>query len=379
MGSQKKPSFLKRTKINLAIQHNALMALLIRVVLARVLPSQKIPNQDLTGKNAIVTGANTGLGKAMALSLAKMNANVYLACRNLTKAEAAKEDLLKSVPGATIHVRQLDTSTLENCRKFCDDWAADGSKTVDIIMHNAGIGCPPSPDNLYGPDGFEHMYMTNFLSNFLITYMLEKYFAPDAKLVMTASPGCFVGGFTNDFAKQSTRDVMEPGYHYPKGKKPQNSMLYSNGKLMQLCLTSALMKKWKAEGKGYTAFAFNPGYVASEFFDKDGVKGSSAKSDPIWWILRNGFSMAMTSEEGCKTGVMLATNPSKKVAATAGRFYERMKVRTSLVDLYDDTLLERLWDRWCLDANVKWESGYRPKDLASEGSIDESTTTTTEK
>ncbi|KAF3918455.1 hypothetical protein ABW21_db0202665 [Orbilia brochopaga] len=355
MGS-KKMSFLKRARTKAAIKYNALMALGVRVILARLLPHQALKKRDLTGKNAIVTGSNTGLGKAMAMHLAQMNATVYLACRNLVKAEAAREDILKSAPNATIHLLHLDTSTMESCRKFCSDWAATG-KTVDILMHNAGVGCPPSPDAVYGPDGFEHLYMTNFLSNVLLTFLLEKHLADDARIVMTSSPGVFVANFDRNFAVQGSKDTIEKGFHYTKGEKLNNCALYSNTKLMQLCFAKLLTQKYRAEGKNIVAHAYSPGYAASDFFNKEGVAKSRASDDPIWWVLKHGVHLAMSSEEGGKTGVMLATDLREKVAKKGGKIFERMKPFTSTVDLYDDEILDRLWKRWCADAGIQWDQG----------------------
>ncbi|KAJ6259212.1 hypothetical protein Dda_6110 [Drechslerella dactyloides] len=354
MGSDKKMSFLKRAVTTAAINYNAFMALTVHVLCARFLSHQKLDKKDLTGKNAIVTGSNIGLGKGIAMHLAQMNATIYLACRNLKKAEAAREDLLKSAPNATIHILELDTSTIEGCRKFCNDWAVTG-KTIDILMHNAGVGCPPSPDTMYGPDGFEHMYMTNFLSNVIMTFMLEKYLADDARIVMTSSPGVFVAAFTPDFAPQSTKDTMEAGFNYAKGQKVNNSALYSSTKLMQVCFARLLTQKYRAEGKGIVAHAFSPGYAASDFFSKSGVATAKASNDPIWWLLVRNVNLAMPSEEGCKTGVMLATDKRKAISEAGGMWFERMKPKRSPIDLYDDALLDRMWNRWCMDAGIHWD------------------------
>ncbi|EPS36038.1 hypothetical protein H072_10421 [Dactylellina haptotyla CBS 200.50] len=375
MEPEKKMGFLKRAKTKTAIQINSVMALVVRTLLAKYLSHQKLEKLDLTGKNAIITGSNTGLGKAMATHLAEMNATIYLVCRNLEKAEVAKADILKSAPNATIHLLQLDTSTLENCRKFCEKWETDGGKPIDILMHNAGVGSAPTREQTFGPDGFEYLYMTNLLSNILMTYMLEKFFAPNARVIMTSSPGCYVGGISSQFETQSTKQSIEKGFNYPDGQKPQNSILYSNTKLMQLCFAKNLMRKWKLEGKDYVAHAYNPGYAASEFFNKDGVHDTKRKMDPIWWILKNGVNLAMPSSEGCKTGVMLATSQSKKVAATGGRLWERMKTRTCIIDLYDNKLLDKLWTRWCLDVGIQWD--LIPKELLSEGSVDGGSTIAT--
>ncbi|KAK6499707.1 hypothetical protein TWF481_010068 [Arthrobotrys musiformis] len=369
---ERKMSFLKKAKAKAAIKYNALMIVGVRVFLARRLSHQKLNTVDLTGKLAIVTGSNAGLGKATAQYFAEMGATVYMVCRNVEKAEAAKQDILKAVPTASLHIIQLDTSTIENCRKFCEDWAANGGKTIDILFHNAGIGCPPNPESVFGSDGFEHMYMTNFLSNVVLTHGLEKFFAPDATVVMTSSPGVYVAELSSDFAKQSTKDYMEPGYHYAKAAhpKPAYSVIYSSGKHMQLIFAKNLMTKWRAEGKGYTAHAYNPGYADSDFFSKEGVKGAKRKDDPIWWLLTT-LKSPMPAAEGCKTGVMLAIDKSKKVTDKSGYLWDRMKWRTSPIQLYDDDFLERMWDRWCLDTGIEWSLHPQESTTASKASVDE--------
>ncbi|KAF3198201.1 hypothetical protein TWF106_002434 [Orbilia oligospora] len=370
---QKKMSFIKKTKTKAAIKYNAVMIVGVKVFIAKYLSHQKLKTADLTGKLAIVTGSNVGLGKATAQHLAEMGATVYMVCRNVEKAEAAKQDILKAVPTASLHIIQLDTSTLDNCHKFCEDWAANGGKTIDILFHNAGIGCPPTSDNPFGPDGFEHMYMTNFLSNFILTHGLERFFAPDASVVMTSSPGVYVADFSHDFAKQSTKNFMEPGYNYAKAAhpKPAYSVIYSSGKQMQLIFAKNLMTKWKAEGKGYVAHAYNPGYADSDFFSKEGVKSAKRKDDPIWWLLTT-LKSPMPPAEGCKTGVMLSIDKSKKVTDKAGRLWDRMKWRSSPVDLYNDDFLERMWDRWCIDTGIEWSMHPQESTTASKASVDES-------
>ncbi|KAF3930628.1 hypothetical protein ABW19_dt0205714 [Dactylella cylindrospora] len=351
---KKKPSLFRRVRTKAGFYKSWALSMGLFVFIGKYLPYQALERHDLTGKNAIVTGSNVGLGKAMAMHLASMGANVYMVCRNMKKAEAARDDLLKQIPDAKLFLIELDTSSLDNVQKFCSDWAAEG-KTIDILMHNAGAGCPPSAEEPYGPDNMEYMYVTNFLSNVLMTFLLEKYLAPDARIVFTTSPGTFLASFTKDFSTEQVKGSMEKGFHYPPKADPVNSLLYSNGKLMQLCFARALNWKYRAEGKDIVANAYSPGYAASDFFEKEGVHSADMKKDPAWYLLRRGLKLAIPSEEAGKTGVYLATSKSKKVTEKgAGKFWERMKSRTSSVDLTPDEVIERLWERWCADAEIDW-------------------------
>lgn len=302
---------------------------MVRVIFCKLLRQQKLPHVDLTGKNAIVTGCNTGLGKGMIFHLAKMNANVYMVCRNLKKAEAARADILEQVPDAKLHIMQLDTSSLDNVRAFCTDWAAEG-KTIDILMHNAGAGAAPG-DTVFSEEGLEYMYVTNFLSNFLMIYLLEKYFAPDAHITFTSSPGVYLTDFSKDFSTEQVKDKMEKGFNYGTKVKPIDSMIYSNTKLMQLYSAKALTKKYTAEGKNFYVNAFSPGYAASDFFENQRVRDADKKKDPTWWGLGKFNKYGIPSVEGCKTGVYLATSSDKRVKDHAGRLWERMNPWTSWV------------------------------------------------
>jgi NAD(P)-dependent dehydrogenase (short-subunit alcohol dehydrogenase family) len=77
-------------------------------------------NNRIDGKVVIITGCNTGLGKAAAIEIAKRGAKLYLACRDMTKCEAAKAEILALSRNPNIHARQLDLGSLESVRKFAE-------------------------------------------------------------------------------------------------------------------------------------------------------------------------------------------------------------------------------------------------------------------
>jgi len=94
----------------------------------------------LDGKIAVVTGANTGIGKETAKGLAARGAKVILACRNLKKAEAARNDILAALglPASQISVMELDLASFASVRQFCKELAAKTPK-LDILVNNAGM------------------------------------------------------------------------------------------------------------------------------------------------------------------------------------------------------------------------------------------------
>jgi NAD(P)-dependent dehydrogenase (short-subunit alcohol dehydrogenase family) len=104
-----------------------------------------------TGKTAIVTGSNTGIGYHMALALADKGAHVVLACRNLDKAGKAKAKMIAASPDAMIQIEELDLANLASVEAFATRMAANHD-SVDILINNAGVMIPPKSTTT---DGFE--------------------------------------------------------------------------------------------------------------------------------------------------------------------------------------------------------------------------------
>jgi NAD(P)-dependent dehydrogenase (short-subunit alcohol dehydrogenase family) len=127
---------------------------------------KNVPDQK--GKVAIVTGANIGLGYETALGLAQKNIKVIMACRNNEKAEKAKADILKEVPGADLEIGLLDLSKLSSVRSFASNFLEKYNR-LDILINNAGIMIPPFSKT---EDGFESQMGVNYFGHFLLTNLL---------------------------------------------------------------------------------------------------------------------------------------------------------------------------------------------------------------
>lgn len=125
-----------------------------------------IPSQK--GRIAVVTGANTGLGYETALALAKKEAKVILACRNMEKAEKAKSKMLETAPNADIEILQIDLSDLESVKTFARNYQAKFDR-LDMLINNAGVMMPPYTKTI---DGFELQIGANHLGHFLLTGLL---------------------------------------------------------------------------------------------------------------------------------------------------------------------------------------------------------------
>jgi len=187
---------------------------IFNLLFGRLNPSllPKLSKKDLTGRVALITGGNSGIGFSIAKSLALRGCKVYLACRNLSKANAAAEEIDDIINSRTltqdgkatkndkrIQVLQLDTSSFASVRKFADalvTYQKSNSQKIDILYHNAGFSGAPA--GTLSEDGYDLTYQTNFLSSFLLTYLLivQNALGPSARIIFTTSTGQYVGKFS---------------------------------------------------------------------------------------------------------------------------------------------------------------------------------------
>jgi len=122
--------------------------------------------RDQSGKVAVVTGGNSGLGLVTVRELTRHGARVILACRSLEKGEAARREIAAGVPGAEIDVRELDLADLASVRAFASGL---GEESLDLLINNAGIMMVPERKTA---DGFELQFGTNHLGHFALTGLL---------------------------------------------------------------------------------------------------------------------------------------------------------------------------------------------------------------
>lgn len=121
---------------------------------------------DLSGKLAIVTGANSGLGFGLARRLSAVGADVVMAIRNRAKGEAAADEIRATVPAAKLTIKPLDLSSLSAVAALGDQLNTDG-RPIDILINNAGVMTPPNRDTT--ADGFELQFGSNHLGHFALT------------------------------------------------------------------------------------------------------------------------------------------------------------------------------------------------------------------
>ncbi|MFP4094056.1 MAG: oxidoreductase [Cyclobacteriaceae bacterium] len=195
------------------------------------------------GKIAIVTGANVGLGYETAKALAQLDMEVVMACRNLSKGEAAKNKLLKAYPQARLRLMSLDLGSMSSVRKFASNYARRYQQ-LDLLVNNAGVMMTPYRIT---EDGFEQQLAINYLGHFLLTgLLLPQLEAAGQARVVSLSSLSYKG-----------RDIYFDDLFFKKGYSAQKA--YGQSKMACLMYAYELQRRLQAGGHTTLSLAAHPG------------------------------------------------------------------------------------------------------------------------
>ncbi len=293
---------------------------------------------DQSGRVAIVTGANSGIGYETAKMLAARHARVVMACRSLDKAEAARDRLVKEVPDASVRVMPLDLSSLASVRAFAEAFLAEHDR-LDLLINNAGVMVPPLTKTA---EGFELQFGTNHLGHFALTGLLLPLInrTPEARIVTVSSTAHHFGAI--DF------DNLNAEKEYAKWP------FYGQSKLANLLFTYELQRRLEAVGHTTLSVAAHPGWTATNL---------QKNSGPTQFLNR---FFAMTPDQGALPTLFAATAPS----ISGGTFYGPdgflemngypTQARSSQRS-HDQAVAARLWDVSEQLTDVRFEQeAYEP-------------------
>ncbi|HTJ34670.1 MAG TPA: oxidoreductase [Dactylosporangium sp.] len=277
---------------------------------------------DQTGRVALITGANTGVGYQTALALARRGARVVLACRDEQRGRAAAARI-----GAGAEVRRLDLASLASIRAF-----ELGHDRLDLLVNNAGVMIPP-----YGltGDGFETQIGVNHLGHFALTGLLLDR--------LLATPGSRVVTVSSNAHKRGVIDLDD--LHFARRRYvPMTG--YAQSKLANLLFTHALQRRLEAAGAGTLSVAAHPGAARTELMRHGPVHFRLVVSRRTRWL----FSWLIQDEEPAAYPTLrAATDPGATGAAYYGpdgwgEFTGRHPVLVGTAPAVADTALQdRLW------------------------------------
>ena len=271
------------------------------------------------GKTFLITGGNTGIGKATAIGLARTGAQVVFTSRSREKGERALADIRRESGNQNVACMHLDLASLASIREFAAGFLAKYPR-LDVLVLNAGLMVGSRSETA---DGFEMTFGVNHLGHFALTGLLLgrlKESSP-ARIVVVSSDAHRAARGGLDFADLQAR----AGYNMWTA--------YGRSKLANLLFTLELAER--LQGSGVTVNALHPGVVATEF-------GAAEDVGKLLGFLMRAFSWAMISaEKGARTSVYLATSP--EVEGVSGRFYARCRPKQPRRAARNRDIARRLW------------------------------------
>ena len=279
---------------------------------------------DRSGRVAIVTGANSGLGYDTAAVLAEKGAQVVLAVRNLDKGNEAADRIKKSSPNAVVSTQELDLTSLDNVRKAADELRAAHPR-IDLLINNAGVMYVPTRETTN--DGFEMQFGTNHLGHFALTgQLLDNILPVEGSRVVTISS---VGH----------RILARTHFEDPHLERKYNRVeAYGQSKLANLLFTYELQRRLKANGSPTVALAAHPGFSDTELMRYL----PSFIPDFLWRMA------TQPAEKGALPTLRAATDPG----AQGGQYYGpdgigevkgNPKVVASSAQSHNEDIQRRLW------------------------------------
>jgi NAD(P)-dependent dehydrogenase (short-subunit alcohol dehydrogenase family) len=247
--------------------------------------TEDIPDQ--TGRTAVVTGANSGLGAITARELAAHGAHVVLACRNTEKGAAVAE----RIDGA-VEVAKLDLADLNSVHRFAEALDHDH---IDLLVNNAGLMAIPRRET---KDGFEMQLGTNHLGHFALTgLLLERLERGSEPRVVTLSSGA------HRTVKRINFDDLQGERHYFRWSA------YGQSKLANLLFAFELQRRAEAAGSPISSMAAHPGYAATNLQTRGGGgNGLLTRAEDLLMMVSNTL-LAQSEEMGALPTLYAATQP----------------------------------------------------------------------
>lgn len=208
-------------------------------------------------KIVIITGSNSGLGFETAKKVAQNNEyKVILACRNLEKAEAAKEKIISETNNQDVITMKLDVSSLQSVRDFANEYTSSNLGKIYALVCNAGIS---GVHTGLTADGYDIIFETNHLGHFLLTNLLLPYIEEKGRIIAVSS----------DMHNPPGKELVWKGVKelaMPDEEGSEDRRRYSYSKLCNIYFIYELDRKLRENGSKIIANVFNPGYMSDTNF-----------------------------------------------------------------------------------------------------------------
>ncbi len=284
---------------------------------------------DQSGRRALITGANSGLGFHTALELARKGARVLLGCRRRDAAEEAVARIRSEVADADLDIVELDLASLRSVREAAESVAADGG--LDLLINNAGLMAIPKRTT---EDGFEMQFGVNHLGHFALTgHLIQALGRTEGSRIVTVSSNA------HRFGRMDFDDLMAE-------RRYRKWRVYSQSKLANLLFTRELQRRLELADTPTISVAAHPGYAATELQHKGPKMAQSSLQERIMDVGNRFFTQS--ASDGALPQLRAATDPGVK----GGEYYGPSKrnqnqgppIRVGRsAAAKDDTAAQKLW------------------------------------
>jgi NAD(P)-dependent dehydrogenase (short-subunit alcohol dehydrogenase family) len=267
----------------------------------------------MQGKICIVTGANSGIGKATAMGLAKMGAVVVMACRDRDRGEAALREIKSGSGSDSVELMLVDLASQESIRQFAADYKRAHDQ-LHVLVNNAAVNRWTFSKTV---DGLETNFAVNHFGPFLLTNLLLD--------VLKASAPARIINLTSSAQSAIDFDDLMGEAHFDRWQA------YSRSKMANVLFTYELARR--LSGSGVTANCAHPGVVRTNLGRDVG---------PVFKIFVAVMKPFMKSpEKGAQTPIYLASSP--EVEGVSGKYFVNKKEAVSSAQSYDEAAARRLW------------------------------------
>jgi NAD(P)-dependent dehydrogenase (short-subunit alcohol dehydrogenase family) len=261
---------------------------------------------DLSGRLAVVTGSNSGLGFGLARRLSAAGADVVMAIRDRAKGEAAIDEIRATVPDARLTIKPLDLSSLTSVAALGEQLNADG-RPIDILINNAGVMTPPNRDTT--ADGFELQFGSNHLGHFALTAHLLP--------LLRAAGHARVVSLSSIAARQSGRIHFDDP-QFEKSYSPMQA--YGQSKLAVLMFARGLDRRSRDAGWGIVSNAAHPGLTKTNL-QISGPSHGRAKPSVMERLYTLSWRLAPFLWQEIDEGILPALYAATSPQAEGGGYY----------------------------------------------------------
>lgn len=275
--------------------------------------------KEIAGQTCLVTGANSGIGKITAMELAKRKARVVMLCRNLQKAEEAREEIFRQSGNNNVHILLCDLSSQQQIHEAAETFE-NTYRSLDILVNNAGI--LPGNKREETEEGIEKTFAVNHLAPYSLSLLLLELLrkSPAGRIITVSSD-------THRYARFDISDLQLRHHSY------NGFNAYAISKLCNIWFTRRLAAL--TSDSPLSVNCLHPGFVSSNF-----GKGSS----PLYKaFIALSSPFAVSSKKGAETPVYLAT--SEEGGLLSGRYFKDKKVKKPSQAALNDDYALAMWEQ----------------------------------